>query len=137
MKKEHDGFPTSVIWNIYPLIYNKIPPLISRILFDKIFFRIKGAKLEFDFHDYREISTFRYVFQGIVRSERGVNHKGYFHACNLITDEHGHGWIIDGQIQRVFDLNQPDHIKELNEKYRPDYVARASTGAFQPTQLDS
>ncbi len=55
--------------------------------------------------------------------------------CNLINDEYGHLWIIDGQIEKVFDLNQSDHVKELDEKYRPDYVARASTGLFRPSQL--
>ncbi len=78
----------------------------------------------------------RYVFQGIVKSERGTNHKGFFHVCNLINDEYGHLWIIDGQIERVFDLNESDDIKELDEKYRPDYVARASTGLFRPPQFE-
>jgi len=81
------------------------------------------------------IYGFRYVFQGIVKSERGTNHKGFIHVCNLINDQYGHIWIIDGQIQRVFDLNEPDHIKELDQKYRPDYLTRASTGLFKPPTL--
>ncbi|CAF0982792.1 unnamed protein product [Adineta steineri] len=74
----------------------------------------------------------RYVFQGIVKSNRGNSHKGFNHVCNLINDEYGHIWIIDGQIQRVFDFNQDNDLKELDQRYRPDYIARAYTGLFRP-----
>jgi hypothetical protein len=46
----------------------------------------------------------------------------------LINDEYG-------QIQRVFHLNQEDHIKELDPRYRSDYVNRAYTGLFRPPSL--
>ena len=68
-----------------------------------------------------------------MRSERGKNHKGFFHVCNLVNNEYGHLWIIDGQIQRLFDLDKAEDIKELDQRYRPDYVARASTGLFKPS----
>lgn len=77
----------------------------------------------------------RYIFQGIVRSDRGQNHKGYFHACNLINDEHGQIWIIDGQVERVFQLDHVDDRKELDQRYRPDYLSRASTGVFRSLDL--
>ena len=76
----------------------------------------------------------RYIFQGIVRSERGQNHKGFLHVCNLINDEYGQIWIIDGQIERVFQLDHAEDIKELNQRYRPDYLSRASTGLFRPDE---
>ncbi|CAF1521376.1 unnamed protein product [Adineta ricciae] len=75
----------------------------------------------------------RYIFQGIVRSNRAKIQQGFFHACNLINDHNGHLWIVDGQIQRVYDFNDTDDINELNRKYRPDYLARAQTGLFRPT----
>ncbi|CAF1359338.1 unnamed protein product [Rotaria sordida] len=81
------------------------------------------------------IPNHRYIFQGIVKSDRGINHKDFLHVCNLINDEYGHIWIIDGQIERVFDLNQSDDIKELDRRYRIDYVARAFTGLFRPPAL--
>ncbi|CAF2650502.1 unnamed protein product [Rotaria sp. Silwood2] len=81
------------------------------------------------------ILNHRYVLQGIVKSDRGINHKDFLHVCNLINDEYGHIWIIDGQIERVFDFNQSDDIKELDNRYRIDYVARASTGLFRPPSL--
>ena len=65
---------------------------------------------------------FRYVIRGLVRTDYRINTRESFHVCNLINDEYGHIWIIDGQIERVFDLNQPDHIEELDKRYRPDYV---------------
>jgi hypothetical protein len=64
-----------------------------------------------------------------------MNHKGFLHVCNVINDEFGHIWIIDGQIERVFDLNQSDDMKELDQRYRPDYISRASTGLFRPPSL--
>ncbi|CAF1571799.1 unnamed protein product [Rotaria magnacalcarata] len=76
----------------------------------------------------------RYVIQGIVKSN-GINPRDFLHVCNLVHDEYGHIWIIDGQIERVFDLNQPVDVIELNKRYRVDYVARASTGLFQPQSL--
>jgi hypothetical protein len=53
----------------------------------------------------------------------------------LINDEYGQIWILDGQIQRVFHLNEDDHIKELDQRYRSDYVTRAYTGLFRPPSL--
>jgi hypothetical protein len=78
---------------------------------------------------------FRYVIRGLVRTDYRINTRESFHVCNLINDEYGHIWIIDGQIERVFDLNQPDHIEELDKRYRPDYISRAFTGLFRPTSL--
>lgn len=80
-------------------------------------------------------NSFRYVIQGIVKSTRRKYHKGFFHVCNMISDEYGHIWIIDGQVERIFDLNQSDDVKELDEIYHPDYIARASTGLFRPPSL--
>ncbi|UJR29846.1 hypothetical protein I4U23_017389 [Adineta vaga] len=77
----------------------------------------------------------RYVFQGIVRSNHGNNQKGFFHVCNLINDENDHTWIIDGQIERVFYLNNTDDVNKLNQRYRPDYIARAQTGSFRPSTI--
>ena len=76
---------------------------------------------------------FRYILQGIVRSNRAKIQQGFFHACNLINDHNGHLWIVDGQIQRVYDFNNTDDINELNRKYRSDYLTRAQTGLFRPT----
>ncbi|CAF4123134.1 unnamed protein product [Rotaria socialis] len=76
----------------------------------------------------------RYVIQGIVKSN-GINPRDFLHVCNLVHDEYGHTWVIDGQIERVFDLNQLVDVIELNKRYRVDYVARASTGLFQPQSL--
>ncbi|CAF3755092.1 unnamed protein product [Rotaria sp. Silwood1] len=81
------------------------------------------------------IPNHRYVLQGIVKSDRGINHKDFLHVFNLINDEYSHIWIIDGQIERVYDLNQSNDVKELDSKYRIDYVARASTGLFRPPSL--
>ena len=74
---------------------------------------------------------FRYVIQGIVKSNRGNVHQGFFHVCNLITDEFGSIWMIDGQIQQVFDLNDVNHIKILNQRYQTDYISLATTGHFR------
>ena len=70
-----------------------------------------------------------------MRTTHGLSHRDSFHALNLISDQLGHVWIIDGQNERVYDLDNHHDVRELNERYRPDYISRAVTGVFRPRQL--